>query len=114
LVHVAEVIIKILVARIFLKHGVVFVTVMSCQTRRSDCCVPVSDLAGRSHLRSVAVRQLTVPRVRRITFGSRAIASAAPTVCNSLPEYLRNPAVERDQFQCVLKAFCSAQPYSVS
>ena len=38
-------------------------------------------------------RQLIVPRVRRSTFGARAFAIAGPTVWNSLPDSLRDPAV---------------------
>jgi len=33
-------------------------------------CVPVSDVAGRRHLRSSAIRRLIVPLVSRSTFGS--------------------------------------------
>jgi len=54
-----------------------------------DYCVPVSDVAGRRHLGSAAVSQLTVPRVRRSTFGSRAFAAASPTVWTLLPECSR-------------------------
>ena len=38
-----------------------------------------------------------VPRVRRSTFGARAFAIAGPTVWNSLPDSLRDPAVGPDQ-----------------
>ena len=66
-------------------------------------CVPVSTVPGRQHLRSASRRQLTVPRVRRSTFGSRAFAIAGPTVWNSLPDSLRDPAVVPDQFRRDLK-----------
>jgi len=42
--------------------------------------------------------QLIVPRVRRSTFGALAFAIAGPTVWNSLPDSLRDPAVGPDQF----------------
>jgi len=52
----------------------------------ANICVPVSDVAGRRHLQSACyIHRLTVLRVRRSTSGSRAFASAGPTVCNSLP-----------------------------
>ena len=51
-----------------------------------------------SILRSASRRQLIVPRVRRSTF-----AIAGPTVWNSLPDSLRDPAVGPDQFRRDLK-----------
>ena len=72
----------------------------------ADYCVPVSTVPGRQHLRSASRRQLIVPRVRRNTFGARAFAVAGPTVWNSLPDSLRNPAnpaVGPDQFRRDLK-----------
>ena len=69
----------------------------------TDYCVPVSTVPGRQHLRSASRRQLTVPRVRRSTFGARAFAIAGPTVWNSLPDSLRDPAVGPDQFWRDLK-----------
>ena len=38
-----------------------------------------------------------------------AFASACPTVCNLLPEYLRNPLIGHDQFRRDLKTFLRAQ-----
>jgi len=43
--------------------------------------------------------QLTVPRVRCSTFGCRSFASAGPTVWNSLPNSLHNPAVGPHHFR---------------
>ena len=85
-------------------------------TYLADYCVPVSDVAGRRCLRSSAVHQLTVPRVRRSTFGSRAFFSVGPTVWNSLPEYLPDSAVGHDQFRHELKnvLVCSAVSIAVS
>ena len=42
-------------------------------------------------------------RVRRSTFGAHAFAIAGPTVWNSLPDSLRDPAVGPDQFRRDLK-----------
>ena len=69
----------------------------------ADYCVPVSTVPGRQHLRSASRRQLIVPRVRRSIFGARAFAIAGPTVWNSLPDSLRDPAVGPDQFRRDLK-----------
>jgi len=62
-------------------------------------CVPVSEVPGRQHLRSARCHQLSVPRVRRNTFGTRASSVAGPTVWNSLPDHLRDPAVDSEQFR---------------
>ena len=67
----------------------------------ADYCVPVSTVPGRQHLRSASRRQLIVPRVCRSTFGPHAFAG--PTVWNSLPDSLRDPAVGPDQFPRDLK-----------
>ena len=79
------------------------VMVHRCLGRRApsylaDYCVPVSTVPGRQHMRSASRRQLIVPRVRRSTFGARAFAIVGPTVWNSLPDSLRDPAVGPDQF----------------
>ena len=42
-----------------------------------DYCVPVSDVAGRWHLRFASRHQLTVPRVRCSTFGCHSFASVS-------------------------------------
>ena len=77
--------------------------------RSSTClvyCVPVSDVAGRRHLRSAAVHQLTVPRVRRSTFGSHAFASTGPTVWNSLHEYCMTQLLGTTNFDVTRKRYC--------
>ena len=84
------------------------VMVHRCLGRRApshlaDYCVPVSTVPGRQHLRSASRRQLIVPRVRRSIFGAWAFAIAGPTVWNSLPDSLRDPAVGSDQFRRDLK-----------
>ena len=62
-----------------------------------DCCTTVSDIASRRHLRSASRHHLTVPRHRLSTFGRRAFSVAAPTVWNSLPDSLRDPALSSDR-----------------
>ena len=68
------------------------VTVHCCLQHRApryltDYCVPVSEVAGRQHLRSARCHQLSVPRVCRSTFGTRTLTVTAPRVWNSLPDY---------------------------
>jgi len=60
------------------------------------------------HLRSARRHQLLVPRVRRGTFGARAFSVAGPTVWNSLPDCLRDPAVDSEQFRRDLKTYLFA------
>ena len=73
----------------------------------ADCCVAVSELAGRQRLRSAQRRQLDVLRYWRSTFGRRAFSVAGPTVWNSLPDELRNAADEA--FSRLLKTFLFSQ-----
>ena len=73
-------------------------------TYLADRCIPVSEVAGRQHIRSARRQQLNVPRVRRV-IGRRAFASAGPTVWNSLPDNLRDSTVGPDQFR-ELKLIC--------
>ena len=70
--------------------------------------MPVSEVPGRQHLRSARRHQLLVPRVRRGTFGTRAFSLAGPTVWNSLPDCLGDPAVDSEQFRRDLKTYLFA------
>jgi len=58
-----------------------------------DCCIPVSDVASRQHLRSASRRYLTVPRytdeVHSAVGPSLFVARGART-WNSLPDDLRD------------------------
>jgi len=77
------------------------VTVHRClrsqaQTYLADHCIPISEVAGRQHLRSARRQQLNVPCVRCV-IGRRAFASAGPKVWNSLPDNLRDSTVGPDQ-----------------
>jgi len=69
----------------------------------ADYCVSVSEVLGRQHLRSAICHQLSVVRVRRSTFGTRAFSVTRPTVWNSLSDHLHNPAVDSEQFRRDLK-----------
>ena len=89
------------------------VTVHRCLQHRApwylvEYCVPVSEVPGRQHLRSARCHQLSVPQVRRSTFGTGAFSVAGPTVGNSLPDHLRDPAVDSEQFRRDLKTYLLA------
>ena len=79
------------------------VTVHRCLQHRAPGYL--AEVPGRQHLRSARRHQLLVPRVRRGTFGTRAFSVAGPTVWNSLPDYLRDPAVDSEQFRRDLKTY---------
>jgi len=65
-------------------------------------CTAVSDIASRRHLRSASRHHLTVPRHRLSTLGRRAFSVAGPTVWNSLPDSLSDPALSSDRFRPLL------------
>jgi len=69
----------------------------------SNCCIPVSQVASQRHLRSAARHQLTVPRHRLSTYGRRTFAVAGPTMFNTLPDDLRDPAVSTSTLRQSLK-----------
>ena len=73
----------------------------------SNCCIPVSQLASLRHLRSAARHQLTVSRHRLSTYGRRAFAVAGPTMFNTLPDDLRDPAFSTSTFRQSLKTIFS-------
>jgi len=53
-------------------------------------CVPVSDMAQRRHLRSVAGHQLVVPSYRLHSFCLVAFSVLGPREWNTLPRLLRD------------------------
>jgi len=69
----------------------------------SNCCIPVSQVATRRHLRSAARHQLTVPWHHLSTYDWRAFAVAGPTMFNTLPDDLRDPAISISTFGQSLK-----------
>ena len=71
----------------------------------ADYCMPVSEVPDRQHLWSARCHQLSVPPISRSTFESREFSVAGPTVWNSLPDHLRDPAVDSKQFRWDLKMY---------
>jgi len=69
----------------------------------ADHFTPAPDVASRHRLRSANRHQLIVPRCRLNTYGRRAFSIAGPTVWNSLPGELRDPACGFDSFKQFLK-----------
>ena len=66
-------------------------------------CVPVSALPDRSQLRSANKQFLSVPLIRTVTLGPRALCSSGPASWNSLPAHLRDPALSLTVFRERLK-----------
>ena len=70
----------------------------------ADHLIPASEVASHLRLRSAnRPTQLIVPRCRLSTYGRRAFSIAGPTVWNSLPDELRDPARSFDSFRQFLK-----------
>ena len=61
----------------------------------TDCCIPISDVASRRHLRSASRHHLVVLRHNLSTYGHRAFAIAGPAAWNY-------PAFSTDSFIRVL------------
>ena len=76
----------------------------------TDCCVAVSDIAGRQRPRSAHRRQLDVSRYKRTQPLGRPVAG--PTVWNMLPDEIKdkteNTIVEREKDEQRWKDACSA------
>ena len=83
-------------------HGFVVLKKNCWYILLADHCIPISEVAGRQHLRSARRQQLNVPRIHHV-IGHCVFASAGPTVWNSLPDNLRDSTVGPDQFQRELK-----------
>jgi len=69
----------------------------------ADHLITSSDVASRLRLRSANRHHLIVPRCRLNTYDRRAFSIAGPTVWNSLPDELRDPACGPDSFKQFLK-----------
>ena len=67
------------------------------------CCVPVSSIAARSHLRSAAAGELVVSASCTKTIGPRAFAVSCPTRWNALPSEMRVRDVSLAVFKKKLK-----------
>ena len=74
-------------------------------------CVPVATNTIRFTLRSAQRGDMIVPRTRT-ELGRRSFRVAAPTVWNSLPPYLRQPDVSRNQFRTGLKTHLFQTSYT--
>jgi len=68
-----------------------------------DVSLLVSHVSSRQHLQSATRVLLVVLRCLLSTFGQRAFLVAGRSVWNSLPDSLRDPALTRDEFGCLLK-----------
>jgi hypothetical protein len=64
-----------------------------------DRLAPVSSDSGRSHLRSAAKGDLTVPRMLSATYGGKPFQVAGPRAWNCLPQQLRDPSMSADTFK---------------
>jgi len=89
-------------------HNKLGVTVHRCLQNKApeylvDCCTPVSDIPSRRHLRSAIRHHLTAPSYRLSTFGRQAFSAVGPTVWNSLPDSLHDPALANNSFRQLLK-----------
>jgi len=75
--------------------------------------INISDIPSRPNLWSATRHHLTVPRFRLSTFGRRAFSVAGPTVWNSLPDSLRDPALTSNSFRQSLKTNLFRRYHSV-
>jgi len=71
----------------------------------SEMCTPIATSTCRQGLRSVTTSNLVIPRVRRVTYGSRAFSVAGPVCWNGLPDYLKSHDLSLDCFKRQLKIF---------
>ena len=72
---------------------------LHCPRYLADYVTPAIEVASRHRLRSANRHRLIVPRCRLNTYGRRAFPAAGPTVWNSLPDELRDPACDVDSFK---------------
>ena len=89
------------------------VSVVLALPTSKDVCVPVSDIAARSSLRSAERGDLFVPGTRTMKLSRRSFTVAAPVVWNSLPAHLRSPLISRGQIRAGLKTHLFKQAYSL-
>ena len=69
----------------------------------ADHVTPAIEVASRHRLRSANRHRLIVPRCLLNTYGRRAFPVTGPTVWNSLPDELRDPACDVDSFKQFFK-----------
>jgi len=75
------------------------------------CCVPAAGADTRRQLCSSSRQRLAVLRYRLSTYGRRAFSVASPIVCNSLPDFFRDPTISADCFRRLLKTYLFARYY---
>jgi len=75
----------------------------------ADHIKPAIEVASRHRLRSANRHRLIVPRCRLNTYGRRAFPVAGPTIWNSLPDELRDPACDIDSFKQFFKTILFSQ-----
>ena len=71
----------------------------------SRYCIPVSSIAGRSHLCSAAFGDLFIPATNTVTIGPRSFAVACPATWNSLPPELHDKSLSLMTFRKKLKTY---------
>ena len=76
----------------------------------NDVCVPLADIPGRASLRAAERGELFVPSTRT-TIGGRSFRVAAPSVWNSLPQYLHADGLSLHQFKNGLKTHLFKEAY---
>jgi len=69
----------------------------SSKVPRQLLCASLSSFWSPAIADAAGCHQLSVPWVRRSAFGTRAFSVARPTVWNSLPDHLHDPAVDSEQ-----------------
>jgi len=78
----------------------------------SVTCACQLRLAGCANLCTAYRGDLSAPPTKTKTFGSRSYCSAAPTVWNSLPHFLRQSDISRGQFASGLKRWLFSCTYT--
>ena len=73
-------------------------------------CVPLSSVTTRRHMRSVTQGDLNFPRIKTVTFCSRAFEVSVPKCWNSLPSSLKSSSLQSKLFRRQLKTILMAQP----
>ena len=71
----------------------------------SKYCIPISSIAGRSHLRSAASGDLFIPATNTVTIYHRAFAVACPAAWNRLPPELHDKSFSLMTFRKKLKTY---------
>ena len=95
--------------RVTFKLGLMTLFARTSTSVLADHIKPAIEVASRHRLRSANRHWLIVPRCRLNTYGRRAFPVAGPTVWNSLPDELRDPACDIDSFKHFFKTILFSQ-----